>query len=136
MSEVTRRRFLTATAATAIGAVAYTGCVPPASQMQAQSRVRLAEDTLTAYENFYATACRQCPGGCGMLVRVIEGRAKKVEGNPDHPVNRGKLCARGQASVQEEYHPDRLQGPLQRVGARGSGSLSATDWEAALDRLA
>src|SRR5262249_35755090 len=82
------------------------------------------------------TVCRQCAGGCGMLVRVIEGRAKKVEGNPDHPVNRGKLCARGQASVQEEYHPDRLQGPLQRVGDRGSGSLSATDWEAALDRLA
>jgi menaquinone reductase, molybdopterin-binding-like subunit len=68
-----------------------------------------------------------------MLVRVVEGRAKKAEGNPDHPVNRGKLCARGQASVQEQYHPDRVIGPLQR-GARSA--LSPISWEAALDVLA
>ena len=51
---------------------------------------------------YYASACRSCPAGCGILVRVAEGRAKKIEGNPLHPVNRGKLCARGQANLQ---HP-------------------------------
>jgi anaerobic selenocysteine-containing dehydrogenase len=91
---------------------------------------------LTAYENFYASTCRQCAAGCGMLVRVIEGRAKKAEGNPAHPVNRGKLCARGQASVQEQYHPDRLRGPMQRSAERGSGVFSPILWDTALDQVA
>src|SRR5258708_7358552 len=134
-SKPTRRQFLATTAATALGAVAFTGCVPPAHELQAQSRVRLAEDLLTAYENFYATTCRQCAAGCGMLVRIVEGRAKKAEGNPAHPVNRGKLCARGQASVQEQYHPDRLQGPMERSAKGGSGAFAPIEWDAALDRV-
>jgi menaquinone reductase, molybdopterin-binding-like subunit len=134
VAELSRRQLLSATAA-ALGAVAFTGCAPPAQKLQAQSRLHLAEDTLTAFENFYATTCRQCPGGCGMLVRVIEGRAKKAEGNPDHPVNRGKLCARGQAVVQEQYHPDRLTGPMQAKGGRGTGSLAPLAWSDALDLL-
>ncbi|TMF01472.1 MAG: twin-arginine translocation signal domain-containing protein, partial [Chloroflexi bacterium] len=135
MPELSRRQFLTATAAAAVGAVAFTGCAPPTEKMQAQSRLRVAEDTLTAFENFYATACRQCAGGCGMLVRVVEGRAKKAEGNPDHPVNRGKLCARGQAVVQEQYHPDRLTGPMQAVSGRGAGGFAPLAWSDALDTL-
>lgn len=82
--------------------------------------------------NFYASACRSCPAGCGILVRVTEGRAKKVEGNPHHPVNRGKLCARGQALVQELYHPDRVRQPLKRTGERGSGEFTAISWEEAI----
>jgi len=135
VTELSRRQFLTATAAAAVGAVAFTGCAPPTEKMQAQSRLRVAEDTLTAFENFYATACRQCTGGCGMLVRVVEGRAKKAEGNPDHPVNRGKLCARGQAVVQEQYHPDRLTGPMQAVSGRGAGGFAPLAWSDALDTL-
>ncbi len=57
----------------------------------------------------YATTCRECPAGCGMHVRVTEGRPIKAEGNPDHPVNRGGLCARGQSCVQGLYDPDRLR---------------------------
>src|SRR5258708_13050259 len=102
-SKPTRRQFLATTAATALGAVAFTGCVPPAHELQAQSRVRLAEDMLTAYENFYATTCRQCAAGCGMLVRIVEGRAKKAEGNPAHPVNPGKLSPRAQPPFQDQY---------------------------------
>src|SRR6185437_10376080 len=45
---------------------------------------------------FFATVCRECPAGCGMVARVNDGRTSKAEGNPDHPVNRGKLCLRGQ----------------------------------------
>ncbi|MBI4493539.1 MAG: molybdopterin-dependent oxidoreductase [Chloroflexi bacterium] len=134
-SGLTRRQFLQALGASGVGAVAFTGCQPLPRELQAQSRVRLAEDTLAAYENWYATACRQCEAGCGLVVRVIEGRAKKVEGNPDHPLNRGKLCARGQAVVQEQYHPDRVQGPLRRAGDRGAGAFTPISWDQALDEL-
>ena len=84
---------------------------------------------------YYASTCRSCPAGCGILVRVSEGRAKKVEGNPDHPVNRGKLCARGQASLQELYHPDRVQQPLKRTGTRGSGQFTKISWDEGLNLL-
>ena len=132
---VTRRQFLRVVTTTTLGAVAFTGCKPPHEELVAQSRVLLAEDILSAYENWYATACRGCAAGCGVVVRIVEGRAKKVEGTPDHPVNRGKLCARGQALVQEQYHPDRVQGPLVRSGPRGSGAFVPISWEEALDRL-
>lgn len=85
--------------------------------------------------NYYASACRFCPAGCGILVRVAEGRAKKIEGNPLHPVNRGRLCARGQALLQELYHPDRIAQPLKRSGPRGSGEYTKISWEEALTLL-
>lgn len=84
----------------------------------------------------YASVCRQCPAGCGILVRVSEGRAKKLEGNPLHPVNRGKLCARGQAAVQDHYHPDRIRHPLLREGGRESGRFVPVSWERAIALLA
>ena len=59
----------------------------------------------------YATTCRECPAGCGMHVLCRDGRALKAEGNPNHPVNMGGLCPRGQSSVQGLYHPDRLKKP-------------------------
>ncbi len=85
--------------------------------------------------NYYASTCTFCPAGCGILVRVSEGRARKIEGNPLHPVNKGKLCARGQALLQELYHPDRLQHPMKRSGPRGSGQFSKISWEEGLDLL-
>lgn len=85
---------------------------------------------------YFATSCRSCPAGCGILVRVSEGRAKKIEGNPLHPVNRGKLCAMGQAALQELYHPDRVRRPLRRSGPRGSGEFTAISWNEALELLA
>ncbi len=85
--------------------------------------------------DFYASACRFCPAGCGILVRVSEGRAKKVEGNPAHPVNKGKLCARGQAILQELYHPDRVVQPLKRSGPRGSGKFTRITWAEGLELL-
>src|SRR5207245_4536703 len=120
---------------TAAGAVVFTGCQPPPHELMSQSRVRLAEDILTSLQSYYATTCRQCAAGCGVIVRVIEGRSKKVEGNPDHPLNLGKVCARGQAAVQEQYHPDRIRTPLVRSGARFTGDLTPISWDEALDRL-
>src|SRR3989338_1523582 len=77
---------------------------------------------------WYATVCRECPAGCGVLARNREGRVVKLEGNPDHPVNQGALCIRGQAALQGLYNPDRLRGPMQR-GA--SGLLKPVKWEEA-----
>ncbi len=85
--------------------------------------------------NYYASSCRSCQAGCGILVRVSEGRAKKIEGNPLHPVNKGKLCARGQAALQELYHPDRVRQPLKRSGPRGSEEFTRISWEEALTLL-
>ncbi|MFQ5589228.1 MAG: molybdopterin-dependent oxidoreductase, partial [Nitrospiria bacterium] len=72
-----------------------------------------------------------CPSGCGIVVKVQEGQAKKIEGNPLHPVNRGKLCAMGESALQVLYNPDRVQTPLKRVGERGSGQWEAVSWETA-----
>jgi anaerobic selenocysteine-containing dehydrogenase len=88
---------------------------------------------------WYNTVCTMCPAGCGISVRTREGRAKKIEGNPAHPVNQGRLCARGQAGLQQLYNPDRLTTPLLRTGDRGIGSFTPTTWEEGLasvgDRL-
>jgi anaerobic selenocysteine-containing dehydrogenase len=131
----TRRQFLQAVGASAAGAVMFTGCAGPRSEFVIQSRVELAEDLVSAYDNWYATSCQGCSSGCGAIIRVVAGRAKKLEGNPDHPVNFGRSCARGQAVVQEEYHPDRLKQPLLRTGERGVGALLPVSWEEGLDFL-
>jgi anaerobic selenocysteine-containing dehydrogenase len=92
------------------------------------------EEIIPGIANWYASVCRECEAGCGMIVRVMEGRARKIEGNPDHPLNRGKLCARGQASLQGLYNPDRIQGPLQREGKRGEGRFKPIPWEDGISR--
>ncbi|MFN3974568.1 MAG: molybdopterin-dependent oxidoreductase [Dehalococcoidia bacterium] len=109
---ITRRDLLKLAGVGALGAIAFNGCRIPDRELRVESPVALPEDQVTGRENWYATLCQQCGAGCGVLVRVIEGRAKKIEGNPDHPLNTGKACARGQAAVQALYHPDRLQVPL------------------------
>ena len=74
------------------------------------------EQLVPGVASWFATVCRECPAGCGVIARNREGRVVKVEGNPDHPVNQGALCARGQATLQGLYHPDRFAGPQRRDG--------------------
>lgn len=83
-------------------------------------------------ESWVASTCGLCSGGCGVLVRKIGERAVKVEGNPIHPVNRGRLCPVGQASLQLLYNPDRLRSPLKRIGERGSAKWQKISWEEAI----
>jgi anaerobic selenocysteine-containing dehydrogenase/Fe-S-cluster-containing dehydrogenase component len=75
------------------------------------------EHIVPGVATWFATVCRECPAGCGVLAKSREGRIVKLEGNPDHPVNRGALCARGQASLLGAYDPDRVPGPRVREGA-------------------
>ena len=80
--------------------------------------------------------CQQCMAGCGIRVRTVDGKAKKIEGNDLHPVNRGGLCALGQSSLQGLYNPDRVRTPLKRVGKRGDGQFEEIGWEEALGETA
>jgi len=86
------------------------------------------EQLVPGVASWFATVCRECPAGCGVIARNREGRVVKLEGNPDHPVNAGALCMRGQAALQGLYHPDRIAGPVVREGS--AGFKSAT-WDAA-----
>ena len=95
--------------------------------------------------------CTQCSAGCGLQVKVMQGNAevvrngqsglikmglpRKLEGNPQHPVNHGRLCARGQAGLQITYNPDRIQHPLKRTGERGAGKFAPIGWDEAIENL-
>jgi anaerobic selenocysteine-containing dehydrogenase len=87
-------------------------------------------------EKFVFTTCGLCPAGCGLRVRVVDGRAVKVEGNAESPVNRGGVCVRGQAGLELLYHPDRIRGPRRRVGERGENRWQAISWDEAIAQLA
>ena len=76
------------------------------------------EEITPGVATWYTTACGGCEAGCGMWARTREGRAVKLEGNPNHPVSQGALCSVGHASLQHLYNPDRHPGPLVREGDR------------------
>jgi len=80
------------------------------------SLVTAPKDFVTGQAVWYASTCMECPAGCGILAKNREGRVIKLEGNPAHPVNRGRLCIRGQAALQSVYDPDRLMMPQLKTG--------------------
>ncbi len=92
------------------------------------------EEALPGKATWYATTCRMCAAGCGIMVRTINGRAKKIEGNPSYPLNDGKTCARGQAGLQALYNPDRLRNAVKQNG-RESRIFEPLHWETALSSL-
>ena len=142
-----RRDFFKISAITG-AAAALDGCGNPEQQL---IRFIPDEDLEPGVATWKPSLCTLCPAGCGLLVRVMQGDAevvrggklglvrmglaKKLEGNPQHPVNRGKLCARGQAGLQVTYNPDRVRHPLKRVGARGAGEFQEISWEDAVKEL-
>ncbi len=131
---LTRRQFLKWAGATSLGAVVFNGCRVPDHEIAVQSPVELPEDLVTGRDNYYATTAQLGLASEGLLVRVMEGRAKKVEGNPDHPVNTGKHGIRAEAMLQALYHPDRIRHPLLRI-AKG-GPFRRIPWQEGLERLA
>src|SRR5512136_89595 len=90
------------------------------------------EDLVPGEATWYASTCRECPAGCGFLAKNRDGHVIKVEGNPLHPVNEGKLCPRGQASVQGLYNPDRWAGPMVKGS---SGRMEQATWAKAEETL-
>ncbi len=81
----------------------------------------------TKYTTCYMCACR-----CGIKVSLRDGKVRYIEGNKDHPVNKGVLCAKGSAGIMQHYSPARLRKPLLRTGERGSGEFREIEWEEAL----
>jgi len=142
-----RRNFIKLTAVTG-GAVTLASCGNPEHEL---IRFVPDEDLTPGLAEIKNGVCPQCSAGCGTTVRVMQGDvdtvrggqagvvtmslAKKLEGNPTHPVNQGTLCPRGQAAIQIAYHPDRITQPLKRRGARGTNDFQPITWDAAIAEL-
>ncbi|HWA07126.1 MAG TPA: TAT-variant-translocated molybdopterin oxidoreductase, partial [Ignavibacteria bacterium] len=110
MSAVTRRRFLALMGASA--AFAAAGCGNYQDKGTIVPYNQKPEEVTLGLPNYYASTCTGCTSACGILVKTREGRPIKVDGNPDHPVNKGKICTKGQASVMNLYNPERLKEPI------------------------
>ncbi|HET9218784.1 MAG TPA: molybdopterin-dependent oxidoreductase [Terriglobia bacterium] len=139
-----RRNFIKTTAAAGASAT-LAGCGNPETQL---IRFIPEEPLFPGIATWKPSICPLCSAGCGLHVRVMDGEAevvrngekgllkmglaKKLEGNPQHPISHGKLCARGQAGIQLTYHPDRIRQPLRRTGPRGSGPFQEISWDDAM----
>ncbi|HTT69115.1 MAG TPA: molybdopterin-dependent oxidoreductase [Gemmatimonadales bacterium] len=123
-----RRRFLQVAGAAGIGVAA--GCSPVSGERMLPY-VNESDELIPGIPEYYASTCRECPAGCGIVVKTREARAIKVEGNPLHPIGHGHLCARGQAALQGLYDPDRVRQPLRR-SARG---FEPVPWDEAIQAI-
>jgi anaerobic selenocysteine-containing dehydrogenase len=130
-----RRDFLKLAGVGAATSAVLTGCGPASKYVTRQQYLQMPEYTYNGQSTYYATTCRECAAACGLVVRTMQGRALKVEGNAGNPVNLGKTCARGQATLHGLYNPDRVTDPIQR-NTRGSDATTQMDWEAALQVVA
>ena len=114
MTEIKRRDFLKVLGVTGAG-TAVSGCSTGDVERLLPYVVH-PEEITPGVATWYTTVCDGCSAGCGMWVRTREGKAVKVEGNPNHPVSQGGLCSKGHASLQHLYNPDRFHGPMIREG--------------------
>jgi anaerobic selenocysteine-containing dehydrogenase len=137
MSKITRRdllQYIGAGGIGAVGGVLYGESIERPVELLVPQVVP-PEDYSPGIATWYNTVCNQCSAGCGISVRIREGRAKKIEGNPVHPVSQGRLCARGQAGLNALYNPDRIRAPLRSTTPRGSGSFDPITWDEALTTI-
>jgi anaerobic selenocysteine-containing dehydrogenase/Fe-S-cluster-containing dehydrogenase component len=109
MSGMDRRSFFKIVATTG-AAAAVGGCGQSAEQLIPY--VVPPDNIVPGVPAYFASVCRECPSGCGVVAKNRDGRVIKLEGNPDHPTNTGALCVLGHAGLQALYHPDRFRGPL------------------------
>src|SRR5580693_2585057 len=146
-TDMDRRNFFRILSATSAGAVA--GCGSKADRLI--PLLVPEHEIVPGEEQWHPSVCTECSAGCGTIVRVMEAEriverngeklreriaaVKKIEGNPLDPVSGGRLCARGQASLQSLYNPDRVSEPLRRTGARGSASFAPVSWDDAIATL-
>ncbi|MDX2184205.1 MAG: 4Fe-4S dicluster domain-containing protein [Gemmatimonadaceae bacterium] len=126
---VDRRRFLKVLGATG-ATTTIVGCDTDGIQ-RLVPYLQNPDQTVPGVSTYYATTCRECAAACGLIAETRDGRVIKVEGNPNHPVNQGAVCARGQSGVQGLYNPDRFRGPMVREG----GALKPISWDKALELL-
>src|SRR5512147_1288442 len=120
--KISRRDFLKIASVGAAVTTVLTGCGPASRYVSREPYTKMPEYTYNGQSTYYATTCRECAAGCGLVVRTMQGRAIKTEGNKLNPVNLGKTCARGQATLHGLYNPDRIKGPVKRA-SRGQGEF-------------
>ena len=129
MTDMSRRTFLWVTGGSSIALATD----PPRKLVNKLiPKVIPPEDLRPGSWSFFATTCRECPAGCGMQLSHRDGRVTKAEGNPEHPVNRGGLCPRGQSALQGLYDPDRARQVLRRGEGR---KLQESSWDEALPAI-
>ncbi len=104
-----RRTFLKITG---MGSLSFAAGCTSEAEKTLFTLVQAPDDMVTGAPGWYASTCRECPAGCGIIAKNREGRIIKIEGNPLHPINQGRLCMRGQAALQRIYNPDRIKTPL------------------------
>ena len=129
--KMSRKEFIKTAGIGAASTAVLTGCGPVSRYVVREPYTRMPEYTYNGQSTYYATTCRECPAGCGIVVRTEQGRALKVEGNSHNPINQGKTCARGQAALQGLYNPDRIQNPIRQEG-RGSQNFTQISWDEAI----
>lgn len=108
LSPISRRNFLALLTASA--AFTATACSDYQDKGEIIAYNKRPEGIIPGKPNFYASTCTGCSNNCGVLVKTREGRPIKLDGNPDNPINKGKICATGEASILNLYDPDRLSG--------------------------
>ena len=114
LSSISRRKFLALLGASA--ALAGTACTDYRDKGEIVPYNNKPEEITVGKPNYYASTCTACANSCGILIKTREGRPIKVDGNPDHPVNKGKICAKGQANILNLCDPERLKKPLRKSG--------------------
>jgi len=130
MTGITRRRFFALLSASA--AFAAAGCSNYRDKGLVVPYNQKPEEVILGIPNYYASTCTGCQSACGILVKTREGRPIKVDGNPDHPVNKGKLCTRGQASVINLYDPARIKEPAYSTSRKDH---TQTTWDEAYKNI-
>ncbi len=122
LSNISRRKFLALVGASA--ALAGAGCSDYPDKGEIIPYNKKPEEVTLGKPNYYASTSTACTDTCGVLVKTREGRPIKVEGNLDHPVSKGKICLKCQASILNLYDPERLKDPIEKI----SGLFSKVSW--------
>lgn len=129
--KLTRRSFLKATA---IGGI--TTAISGSFKSNYNKAKAAGKTADTADTKIIRTCCRGCIGKCGILAHMKNGRLIKLEGDPDQPMTRGAVCAKGLAGIQALYNPNRNKYPMLRVGERGENKWKRISWDEAIDMIA
>jgi thiosulfate reductase/polysulfide reductase chain A len=126
-SRISRRRFIqgAAAAGAAFASLSSVSLIAGDNTVSKQENVTYAQNW-----------CEMCFWKCGLTAKVVNGKVRKLEGQPNCPSNMGKLCAKGNAGVFQLYDPDRIKTPLIRTGERGSGQFKKATWDEAIAYVA
>ena len=133
--KISRRRFLKLFGGSVTAAAIFQACGIPERELIVQSPLEMPEDMVSGTDNWYATLSPGEAVSSGIVVRVMEGRAKKIEGNSDYPINQGKHNVVAESGLQGLYHPDRISSPRIRRGNRGEDKWDEISWTDALSRV-